>query len=87
MDKNKVYLYNLLSSALLQIREDAHESKNKKVFWISSLLHNLPKQLLNEDADYEAILNKMISNAEHDRMDKWLKNELSIIDEESGHKG
>ncbi|MEO0553896.1 MAG: hypothetical protein AAF149_11880 [Bacteroidota bacterium] len=80
MDKNKIYLYELLYSALIQIREDAYEKKNKKVFWISNLLHNLPAQLMQDDVDYEKILEKIIKKAEHDKMGEWLNNEIEFID-------
>ena len=84
MDKHKVYLYSLLSSALIQIREDAHENRNKKVFWISNLLHNLPKQLLDENVNYEEILNELKSKAAHDQIDRWLENELDSTSEQYG---
>lgn len=80
MDKNKIYLYQLLYSALIQIREDAYQKKNKKVFWISNLLHNLPSQLMQNDADYKKILNQIVEDAEHYKMGEWLKNEIEFID-------
>lgn len=82
MDKNKVYLYNLLFSGLIQIREDAHENKNKKVFWISNLLHNLPIQLLKEDVDYERLFKKIVEDARHNKMGEWIEKEILSIDQE-----
>ena len=43
--KEKGFLYDILFNGLLQIREEAYLSKNKKIFWISNLLHNLPLHL------------------------------------------
>ena len=83
MDKNREYLYKLLYSALIQIREDAYENKNKKVFWISDLLHNLPLKLLKDDINYEEIFNNLRKDAEHNKIDQWFENEINFFNENS----
>jgi hypothetical protein len=83
MDKNKDYLYKLLSSALIQIREDAHEQKNKKVFWISNLLHNLPSELSMENVDYKEVFDRLREDAKTNKMDGWFENEIIQIDKQN----
>jgi len=80
MDKNKLYLYHLLFSSLLQIREDANENQNKKVFWISHLLHNLPIQLLDENCNHKELLEKIIEDARFNKMGDWIEKEIQNID-------
>lgn len=56
--KSKEILFRLLYYALLDVRYDAHESKNSKIFAISNAMHNLPLKLLNanDEADFQSIL-------------------------------
>jgi len=82
MNKNKEYLFKLLYSALIQIREDAHEAKNKKVFWISDLLHNLPLRLLKDDVDYDELFGQVIEHAKHNKMGEWIEKEIDFIDKQ-----
>lgn len=51
-------LYRLIYESLLQVRAEANEIKNKKIYWITNLIHNLPLQLENAktEQDYEQIL-------------------------------
>ncbi len=74
------FLYKLLANALIEIRYEASSIKNKKVFWISDLLHNLPAELsmVTKEEEYKCILEKLEKNAEHYGMKKWFDYQKEI---------
>lgn len=80
--KEKEYLYNLLYSALVQIRADAHERKDKKNFRICDLLHNVPLKLLKatDTHDYKKIFEELNSYVDSSGMRPWLDSEIKEID-------
>ncbi|AYB29337.1 hypothetical protein [Chryseolinea soli] len=79
--REKELLYKLLYQVLIEIREEAHLKENKKIFYLSDLVHNVPLQLRNakNESDYERILKKIEERAENRNMEKWLKNALSQL--------
>jgi hypothetical protein len=54
-------LYRILHWALVEIRYEATQAKNHKIFAISDLLHNLPLHLLRaqKEDDYKALLTNL----------------------------
>lgn len=70
----KEFLYKLLYQALIEIREESLLIKNKKIFHISNLLHNLPLILnkLKTDDEYKKILSELEDKAEIDGLEKWI---------------
>lgn len=79
-NKKKDYLYRLLYSALIQIRADAHQEKNKKLFWIADLLHNLPLELSSDNPDFDDLFDKLEKVVHHNQMEAWFKQEIDNID-------
>ncbi len=67
------FLYHLLYEAFILLREEGHETKNKKVFWISNLLHNLPFELKNieKPEEFEKVFSMLEDVAQHDGMKRW----------------
>lgn len=74
-------LYKLLSIGLIEIRAESYTSKNKKIFELSHLLHNLPSELNDDKVNYDNILAELISSAEHNNKDlsEWLKLNLDML--------
>jgi hypothetical protein len=62
--KSKETLCRILYYALLEIRNDAYEDRNKKTFAISHALHNLPLKILNANSeeDFDKILTEFEAN-------------------------
>ena len=69
----------LLHSALVQVRAEAHQEKNKKIFWIADLLHNLPLRLLHETDDFNDLFEKIEKDVIHNGMERWFEQEISNI--------
>ena len=81
MIRNKELIYKLIYQVLIEIREEAHSKENKKVFYLSDLVHNIPLRLLkvNDEADFDKILSDITKNAEARGMGSWLNNTLSQL--------
>jgi hypothetical protein len=62
--KSKEILCRLLYYALLEIRNDALESRDKKTFAIAHYLHTIPLQIINAESeeDFEKILAEFEGN-------------------------
>ena len=73
-DKEK--LLRIIHLAFLEIREEAHEIENKKIFFISNLLHNLPLLLKNENANYKELLESLRKDVAHYNMERWLEDKI-----------
>ena len=68
----KRFICYLLFPALIEIREHAYETGDKKSFWLFNLTHNAPL-VLAECADrLEDILAQIVDRVEHDHMENWL---------------
>lgn len=59
--KAKNTLYRILQWALVEIRYEATEVKNNKIFAIAHTFHNLPLRLLkvSTEEEYEALLHEV----------------------------
>ncbi|EKT4520761.1 hypothetical protein [Flavobacterium psychrophilum] len=72
---SKEKLYRLMYIALLEIRNDANISGDKKTFEISNLIHNLPSKIKIDSPNFDAILGEIIESAENNKgLKDWLKN-------------
>ncbi len=71
----KEFLYKLLYYALLEIREESSEIKNKRIFWISNLIHNLPLKLkdLETEEEFKKLAEEIKEKAKKDGMEKWFE--------------
>lgn len=79
--REKELLYKLIYQVLIEIREEATLIENKKILYLSDLVHNVPLQLLKaeNENDYNNILEKIGDRAESRGMQSWLKNALSQL--------
>jgi hypothetical protein len=63
----RLLLFKLLSIALIEIREEAYLIKNKRIYDLSNLLHNLPGQLhqivIEDNPDYEDLYRQIMDRA------------------------
>lgn len=82
MTKDKKILYKLLHQTLIEIRERAHEIKDKKIFALSDMMHNLPLTLLNDQNSYDDLLKTIEGKAEGHGAKAWVDNALRQLREE-----
>jgi hypothetical protein len=78
----KEILYKILSIALLEIREEAYNTKNTKIFALADLLHNLPARISTmsfTDADYKMRLDELKKRADDMGIGGWLDNVLAQV--------
>ncbi len=68
----KKFICYLLYATLIEIREHAYETGDKKSFWLANLMHNVPLVLAERDNRFEDILAQIVDRAEHDHMENWL---------------
>jgi hypothetical protein len=69
--------HRLFYSALIELRAEAHEIKNSKVFHIADLFHNIPLQLekaAKGELQYEEILAWLENRAIQNGCQEWLYN-------------
>lgn len=68
----KKFLAYLLYITLLELREEAYEKENNRLFYLTDLLHNTPFCLLEEDAAKEEY-NNVLRSVDHLKINDWLK--------------
>jgi hypothetical protein len=69
--------HRLLYLALVEMRVEAHNMKNNKVFHIADLFHNIPLQLeqaAKGELQYEEILAWLKNRASEKDCEEWLSN-------------
>jgi hypothetical protein len=72
-------LHRLLYRALVEIRAQGHEQKNKLVFHLSDLFHNLVFEMQNAaegKTSYEDVLRLLEEKAKEKDCEKWLARAL-----------
>jgi hypothetical protein len=79
--QEKELIHKLIYQVLIEIREEATLKDNKKILYLSDLVHNIPLLLLKaeNEIDYDSILKKIADRAESRGMQSWLKNALSQL--------
>jgi hypothetical protein len=71
----KKFLFYLLYSVLIDIRERSYEKDDKACYWLSNLLHNVPLVLADgDDVGVDRIYADLLDKIKYDRMEKWLEN-------------
>lgn len=81
----KSLLYRILYDALIEIRAEGHDSRNKTVFLLADLLHNVPLQLNKVDRGEttpEDIMQWLQMRARQTGTEGWLEHRIK---EESRH--
>lgn len=73
------YLLKVLHYAFVEIREEAYQIKNNRIYGLSNLLHNLPMELNSIDAnDFDEsssiLLQKLLKKAEKHGASEWIDN-------------
>lgn len=73
--KTEEILHRLIYLALVEIRAEAYEIENKKIFAIADLLHTIPLQLeraTKGEEEIENVLASLKEKADIKEMRKWL---------------
>jgi hypothetical protein len=69
-------VHRLLFRALLEIRSEGHEHKNKVVFHLADLFHKVVLEMGNAaegQCTYEDVLKRLEERAAERGLDKWLR--------------
>jgi hypothetical protein len=69
-------VHRLLFRALLEIRSQGQEHKNKQVFHLADLFHNVVLEMKNAaegEANYEDVLRFLEKRAREKGLDRWLE--------------
>lgn len=70
----KETIHKLLYYALIEIRVEAYEAKQSKIFHLADLFHNVPLSLATTD-DYDELLLRIIEKG----ISPWLENHISDL--------
>lgn len=78
MLSNKNLVHQLFYLALLEIREEAYETKNAKIFHLADLFHNIPLSLNQaEQAEkYDEIMERLTNRAGEKGCEQWLEHQI-----------
>lgn len=68
----KKFLAHVLYITLLEIRVQAYETGDKRLNWLSDLLHNVPFSLLDDERSKEQY-KELIENVNSLKIDDWLE--------------
>jgi hypothetical protein len=69
-------LHRLLYRALLEVRIEAHDVQNSKIFHLADLFHNIPLQLESAargEGSYGGILSALENRAQEKGCAEWLR--------------
>lgn len=66
------FLLYVLYITLVEIREQALEKNDKKLFWLCDMLHNIPFALTSEGATKDAY-NHLLESVKHLGIENWLE--------------
>lgn len=69
----------LLYQALIEIRAEAHESKDAKIFHLADLLHTVPLQL-DAGEDAEGFVKALRRRAQQKGIERWVTQSLERIE-------
>ncbi|HYT92593.1 MAG TPA: hypothetical protein VEL76_28010 [Gemmataceae bacterium] len=75
-------VHRLLFRALLEIRSQGHEQKNKIVFHLADLFHNIVldmKTAAEGECGYEEVLARLAEQAKEKGLERWLNSNLADL--------
>ena len=75
-------VHRLLFRALIEMRAQGHEQKNKLVFHLADLFHNVVLEMENAAegrCSYEDVLRTLEQQAREKGLDKWLDSNLADV--------
>src|SRR5262245_10046554 len=78
-------VHRLLFHALLEMRSQGHEYKNKVVFHLADLFHNTVLDMENAaegKPTYEEVLDSLAEQARLNGLEKWLGTNLAALSEQ-----
>jgi len=68
----KKFIAYLLYATLLEIRENAYKSQNKRLFELTNLLHKVPLNMLNDDSSKDCY-KEILDNVKDKQIDEWFE--------------
>lgn len=68
----KKFLAYLLFITLIEIREQAYEKGDNRLYWLSDLLHNIPFRLLDDESS-KAAYEELVKAVETLKIEGWFK--------------
>ncbi|UAY53139.1 hypothetical protein [Ferruginibacter albus] len=71
----KQFLQYLLYIVLIEIREHSYDNNDKKSFWLSNLMHNVPL-IMNEDEKINEAYQTIIDRVTLDGKTGWLNSRI-----------
>lgn len=72
---SKELIFQVMARALLDMRIEAYEIKNSRIFHLADLMHNLPRKLnrvVNGEITYDEVLAELESRAEEKGISGWM---------------
>lgn len=77
----KTTIHKLFYMAIVEIREEAYNIKNPKIFHLADLFHNVPLRLEHADEqEYTELLNRVKEDAKEKNCQQWLDNAMKSIE-------
>lgn len=83
MISEKEKVLKLMAKALLEIRVEANEIDNQKIFKLADLFHNLPYILnenISENGNFLKIMDQLQSRAKIKGLMHWVKNSCQELE-------
>jgi hypothetical protein len=77
-------VHRLLFQALLEIREQGHEGRNKVVFHLADLFHNIVIDMeaaARGEQSFESVFQVLSRTADEKGLDRWLSTTLANLTE------
>jgi hypothetical protein len=76
-------VHRLLFRALIEMRAQGHEQRNKLIFHLADLFHNAVLEMeaaAEGRSSYEEVLRQLDENATEKNCERWLRSALAEID-------
>src|SRR5437764_541361 len=81
-------IHRLLFRALLEIRSEGHEQKNKVVFHLADLFHNVVLELQNAaegGCTYDDVFHFLEERAREKGLEKWVRQNLEALKDQKAY--
>ena len=82
----KKFLLYALYVALIDIRERSCENDDRRTFWLTNLLHNVPLHI-DSDEEVEETLRRVFENAESCNLTGWMNKRLDDFNRHNAELG
>jgi hypothetical protein len=75
-NKSRNEVLRILKYAILEIRLEAKNINNRKIYKLANLIHNVPGMVDSQSFNWDQVMHEIRKQAEWSNMEQWMKTVL-----------